>query len=477
MLALLQLAVPAGVSVADEAALSSPRDAEQLLRFTLHRLGPGGGPTLLVFGGIQGDEPGGFSAASLLVTHYDISKGSVWVVPNLNFPSIVSNARGLKGDMNRKFAFVAPNDPDYEAVNRVQELIRDPRVDLVLNLHDGSGFYRHTWEDKLRNPRRWGQCIVIDQERLDEENGAESRFKDLNGLAENVAGRVNQRALHSLHAYHIKNTHTRNNDRDMEKTLSYFAVCEGKAAFGLEASKELAPGLRAYYHACLLEAFMQEMGIEFTRRFPLSPKGVLLALNQNVSIRFVDERTVLPLDNARAQTQGFIPLPKDETVTALASNPLLVVLPDRDGRWKVMYGSRRLTSFTPEFMDMDHSIGGMSVLVDGKKKAVRFGEMLRVNESFLVKGKRGYRVNAIGAEKSPEGAGDGSEHDVELRAEDFAPRFSMDRDGHIFRVEVYRDQLFCGMFTVNFGPETPDLPITPLTARAGSPNKVSLGGR
>ena len=37
-------------------------DARTNLDFTLHRLGPGGGPVLLVVGGIQGDEPGGFSA-------------------------------------------------------------------------------------------------------------------------------------------------------------------------------------------------------------------------------------------------------------------------------------------------------------------------------------------------------------------------------------------------------------------------------
>ena len=41
------------------------------LDFTLHKLDSGRpGPTILVIGGIQGDEPGGFSAAALLVSHY-----------------------------------------------------------------------------------------------------------------------------------------------------------------------------------------------------------------------------------------------------------------------------------------------------------------------------------------------------------------------------------------------------------------------
>ena len=57
-------------------------------------------PVVLVVGGIQGDEPGGFSAATLLTTNYTIRKGVLWVVPNLNFPSIIKRSRGLYGDMN-----------------------------------------------------------------------------------------------------------------------------------------------------------------------------------------------------------------------------------------------------------------------------------------------------------------------------------------------------------------------------------------
>ncbi len=66
------------------------------LRFTLHELKSGRpGPTLLVIGGIQGDEPGGFTAGSLLVTDYRIERGEVWVVPNLNFESIIKRSRGV----------------------------------------------------------------------------------------------------------------------------------------------------------------------------------------------------------------------------------------------------------------------------------------------------------------------------------------------------------------------------------------------
>jgi len=75
---------------------------------------------LLIVGGIQGDEPGGFMAASLLSTHYTITKGSVWIVPNFNFYSIIRRSRGPYGDMNRKFAKLSTNDHDYHSIEKMK---------------------------------------------------------------------------------------------------------------------------------------------------------------------------------------------------------------------------------------------------------------------------------------------------------------------------------------------------------------------
>ena len=61
------------------------------------------GPTLLILGGIQGDEPGGYWAADLYAD-MSLKKGNMIIVPRANFLSIVENARGGIGDMNRKFA-------------------------------------------------------------------------------------------------------------------------------------------------------------------------------------------------------------------------------------------------------------------------------------------------------------------------------------------------------------------------------------
>ena len=69
-------------------------------------------------------------------------------------------------------------------------------------------------------------------------------------------------------------------------------------------------------------------------------------------------------------------------------------------------------------------------------------------------------VNAIGFDNGqPDEAG------VELRRKDFMPRFSVDKQGRLFRVEVYRKQLFSGMFLVYFDNGRQNSPNGPRMAR------------
>ncbi|MEJ5167803.1 MAG: M99 family carboxypeptidase catalytic domain-containing protein, partial [Arcobacteraceae bacterium] len=125
-------------------------------------------PTLLVIGGVHGDEPGGYFAPILMLKHYEIKKGSVYIVPNLNFDSIIANQRGKYGDMNRKFASIDDKDPDFEHVKKIKEIITLPEVAFVSNLHDGRGFYRHKWESAIFNPSAWGQSYIIDQKKIED---------------------------------------------------------------------------------------------------------------------------------------------------------------------------------------------------------------------------------------------------------------------------------------------------------------------
>jgi len=149
------------------------------------------GATLLVFGGIHGNEPGGYFAASILAQHYTITEGSLWMVPNTNKKSIIRFKRGINGDMNRKFPTISPSDKDHLIVKEIKELITHKQVDLVLNLHDGHGFFRKKYTNTIFNPGAWGQTCVIDQIKLDQNRS----FGDLECIAQKVSARLNEHLL------------------------------------------------------------------------------------------------------------------------------------------------------------------------------------------------------------------------------------------------------------------------------------------
>lgn len=425
--------------------------------FATFRLGEGK-RVVLVIGGIQGDEPGGFSAATLLATRYEIQAGALWVVPNLNFPSIIKRSRGIYGDMNRKFARLDRDDPQFPTVSRIQQLIRDPAVALVLNLHDGSGYYRPRFESKLCSPARWGQSVIIDQAQL-----PDAFLGDLAQVAERVTEEVNGQLLRPLHKLHVHNTRTAEGDREMEKSLSYFAVRHGKAAFGLEASKEFPVALRTYYHLHMVEAFMRQAGLRFTRDFSLTPRGIDGALRTNLGVSFAENRVFLPLEDVRGQI-NYLPLPKGSPATAVTSNPIMAVLPCQNDRGTlcIHYGNRTITCIKPDWRELDTSLGSIEVSVDGRRENLIFGRVLDVFEGVRIHAPAGYRVNAIGYD-----SGKRDENGLLLRRSLFEKRFSVDRGGTLFRVEIYKNDRFAGLFLLRFREGKPG-------NRTGSPQAARL---
>ena len=433
---------------------------ESSLEFTIHKLeSDREGPTVLVVGGIQGDEPGGFHAASLLVTHYKVTQGNVWIVPNLNFTSIVQRSRGVHGDMNRKFAEVGKNDPDYEAVQRIKALIRNPKVDFIFNMHDGSGFYREKHTDWLHSPKRWGQSIIIDQEKL-----AVERYANVGELSRQAITKINQHLLDEEHTYHVKNTRTREGDMEMAKTLTYFAINNGKAAVGLEASKTLSTAKRAYYHLNALEAYFETLGIKLERNFELSPKVVKRKIDENIQIAFYENKMLLDIAKARSKI-GYVPLQKDAALDFRPSNPLIAITKKGKG-YKINYGNRNLTFLHPQFFDYDHSLDSIAMEVDGIPQDVAVGSLVEVKENFLVKPETDdYRVNIIGWTKK----GIKNEAWQKISKGSIAKRFSVDKNGELFRVEVYREEKFSGMILVRFTEEVADSKPKPDAPQALQP--------
>ena len=411
--------------------------------FDLIKKGETDDNTLLIVGGIQGDEPGGFMAASVMSTHYDITEGSVWIVPNLNFYSIIKRSRGPFGDMNRKFAYLPETDPEYKIIQRIKKYITDPHVKLILNLHDGSGFYRPMYIDKNHQPKKWGQSVVIDQEIL---AGVE-KYADTFTISEQVVNHLNKHLLKEEDIYRTKNTHTRfkktHEEQEMAKTLTYYAITNGKSAFGHETSKSLTINQRVYYKLLALEKYMDIMGIKYKRKFPMTLKGIEKILNEDISITFDDTKISMPLKDIR-NSQKYFPIDKDGLIKYLPSNPLIKII-KTNNTYTIYYGNRRLTKLEADYAEHLNFNTQVKFVVDNKVQNVKLGDTVTVKNNFKVIDDKRFRVNIIGYKHKSK-----IETNRIVKKNMFIKRYSIEKNGHIYRVEFYRNNKFAGMILVNY---------------------------
>ncbi|MCK9263478.1 MAG: M14/M99 family metallopeptidase [Deltaproteobacteria bacterium] len=218
------------------------------------------GPTLMIMGGIQGDEPGGYLAADLYAD-MSLKQGNLIVVPRANLYSIMVNERGPNGDMNRKFAEAQPFDPDSEVVKKIKAFMDE--ADYFLNLHDGSGFYHPDYIDNMRNPRRFGQCIITDTDRYITPSG---ETYDLQGMSERVIAQVNTAIHEQGYHFHYNNHRTSATDslhKEQRKSATYYMLTRlHKPAFASETSKSIRDFRdRVVFQTMVVNAFMKEFGI------------------------------------------------------------------------------------------------------------------------------------------------------------------------------------------------------------------------
>ena len=104
------------------------------------------GPTVLVIGGMHGNEPAGHRAARQIAT-WSVSTGVLVVIPAANPPALAARTRripGLEddvGDLNRHFPVsdgtVQPVGP---AAPALWTFIESIEPDVVIDLHEGYGF-------------------------------------------------------------------------------------------------------------------------------------------------------------------------------------------------------------------------------------------------------------------------------------------------------------------------------------------------
>ncbi len=220
------------------------------------------GETMMIIGGIQGDEPGGYLTADLYADML-LEKGNLIVIPRANLISIKQNKRGVNGDMNRKFSQNTPkaSDNDLDIVDILKNLIN--KSDVLLNLHDGSGFYNTEYISDIRNPLCYGQSIIADAAQYPVD---ERKVIDLEGPAKRVIVNVNKNIKNKDHLFSFNNHNTQSKNskhKEQRKSATFYALTEaGIPAFGVETSKNIKPvEAKVKYQTLVINAFMAEYGI------------------------------------------------------------------------------------------------------------------------------------------------------------------------------------------------------------------------
>ncbi|BCS88411.1 M14/M99 family metallopeptidase [Pseudodesulfovibrio sediminis] len=236
------------------------------------------GPTIMVQGGIQGDETSGFITAQLL-TQAKVTRGNIIILPRANVPSINLRKRQINVDMNRRF------DQNYNRFyeDRVARVIRFllAQSDAFIHLHEGSGFYNPTYVDNLRNPNRYGQSIIVDTlvfDKIDLAHTVNSVLNELNGK------------IHSRdYQFKLFNTKTFDQGTDypeMRKSLTCYALSEhGIPAMAVEVSKSIRQiGWKVHQQLAATIMLLQRLGVSVTPP-EFTDEDVRLYAHRGVKVR------------------------------------------------------------------------------------------------------------------------------------------------------------------------------------------------
>ena len=398
------------------------------------------GNTLLIIGGIHGDEPGGYFAPAFLEKYYKIKSGNVWIVPNINGHSIMANTRGIYDDMNRTFSTIDKKDPDYNVITKIKKIILDKKVDLVLNLHDGYGFYRNKYENAIFNPNAWGQATIIDQDKI---KGL-SKFGNLDEIASQVNNTLNSDKLfQDFHSFGVKNTETKFKDEQMKLSLTFFAVTNNKPAFAIETSKNITDLThKVIYQLKSIEEFMNIMHIEFERQFDINNEEDVknkifdfgkVKINNNIAFDLSDIK----------KTTRFIPLKKDNNDFKFEHS--LGAVKFKDNIYEIYIGNIKVADFYPQVFELAKAKNSIKIEVDGKVIETAFANEIDIKNEFKIL-KSDFRVNIIGYSKT----GVDSEDDILINEKEILDAYSIDTKKRKYRAEFYKDGKFYGMIVLNF---------------------------
>lgn len=157
------------------------------LETTLHIItAPEPGPTVMIIGGVHGDEPAGYLAAEIIAT-WEVDRGVLLVLPRACVPAIEANDRFTAGmdDLNMYFPGNASGNATERLAAAIYGVMEEFRPDWVIDLHEAQEFERVQY-------RALGQTIIYPYDGLYVE------------VVDEIIERLNLTIAEELHQYQIK---------------------------------------------------------------------------------------------------------------------------------------------------------------------------------------------------------------------------------------------------------------------------------
>ncbi len=420
------------------------------------------GPSLLIFGGIHGDEEGGYNSAEVL-SGIQLYKGNLVIVPRVNFAGIMRYRREIYGDMNRKFTEKDyPNDPDHKIMILLKKLISE--ADIFINQHDAFGFHRKKYISKNYNPFRYGQSLIVDTGKIYSKKL--NRELDINIIGKRIVDNVNKEIKNKKHHFCFWNQNSisiNTKFKDMQKSATHYAVTKYSIpAFGLETSKNLpSSSLKIKYQLLVIKKIMDEFNFEYELNSDIFIKPVLYWIefikNSREIIR-VNSNTNIRLDkNDRIK------------VSKIYSNYKAGLSFDILG-WKNLNDFNNEYLFTKErtaFIRKNHnyigkvrlknyknnSIRKIFVEVNNKKSSIPNWGVIKSNKDDILKllycdnKNTKYRFDIRGFNKKLKKWDDSN---TLISSKDLLKKYSFKQEGKIYFVKIYNRSLFMGGFQIEF---------------------------
>ncbi len=456
-----------------------PNTAYELNVYKIYGKKPG--KTLMLIGGIQGNEPGGFLSADLYAD-MSLEKGNLIVVPRANFYSIILNKRGPHGDMNRKFA---SNNNSETMEDRIVSILKEliGESDGLLNLHDGAGYFYPKYINKWRNPMRFGQSIIADCEEY-RIPGTDKVLK-LGQMARQVIKRVNKHIENELYKFHFLNTRTGDEDsphKEQRRSATYYALTKHHIpAFGIETSKFLPSiDLKVRYHNLVINEFKRLFGIipetPGLELVPPSLKYLVVSINNQIPIVIEPGQSLVlnpgdsinvshieanyerglsldilgygDLNDYRKRFRIF----RDTTILVRKDNHVFSEIPVRVKAGPKGYSSAGIINHKVKYFIVE--IRGKKLLVpNGETLDIVRGERLKiVNVLPEIKGIKGLTVNFKGF------VGDWKNNTGEDRgfiintATDIMERYALDKEKSLYEIVASNDKRIFGRVYVRLIP-------------------------